>query len=49
MELLVLVLKPAKKAMHGDARFANAGDLARQGMLTPSSNGIVRMHCGVCP
>ncbi|WP_162314865.1 type IV secretory system conjugative DNA transfer family protein [Pseudoxanthomonas yeongjuensis] len=41
LALLVLVLKPAKKAMHGDARFANAGDLARQGMFKSSNNGIV--------
>lgn len=39
--LLVLILKPAGKSLHGDARFANAGDLARKGMFKPSSNGIV--------
>ena len=41
LALLVLVLKPAKKAMHGDARFANAGDLSRQGMFKSTNNGIV--------
>jgi type IV secretion system protein VirD4 len=39
--LLVLILKPAKKSMHGDARFANSGDLARHGMFKPSKDGIV--------
>lgn len=39
--LLVLILKPAKKSMHGDARFARASDLAKHGMLKPSPNGIV--------
>lgn len=39
--LLVLILKPGKKALHGDARFANAVDLARQGMFKASGNGIV--------
>src|SRR3546814_16067268 len=29
--LLVLILKPSKKSLHGNARFANAGDLARHG------------------
>ncbi|HEY0660846.1 MAG TPA: type IV secretory system conjugative DNA transfer family protein [Lysobacter sp.] len=39
--LLVLILKPAKKSMHGDARFANSGDLARHGMFKSSKDGIV--------
>lgn len=39
--LLVLILKPAKKSMHGDARFARGSDLAKHGMLKPSPNGIV--------
>ncbi len=39
--LLILMFKPVKKAMHGDARFANAGDLARQGMFKSPDNGIV--------
>lgn len=41
LALLVLIFKPAGKSLHGDARFANAGDLARNGMFKPSSNGIV--------
>ena len=39
--LLALILKPASKSMHGDARFARAGDLAKHGMLKPSPDGIV--------
>ena len=39
--LLVLLLKPAKKGMHGDARFATAGDLAKHGLLKPSKDGVV--------
>ena len=39
--LLVLILKPREKTLHGDARFATAGDLAKQGMLKPSPNGVV--------
>ena len=39
--LLVLVLKPRQKALHGDARFASGGDLADKGMFKPHENGIV--------
>ncbi len=39
--LLVLILRPTKKSMHGDARFASAGDLAKHGLFKPSKNGIV--------
>lgn len=39
--LLFLLFRPARQSMHGDARFANGGDLARQGMFKPSENGIV--------
>lgn len=39
--LLVLLLKPARRSLHGDARFADAGDLARKGMFKPSGDGIV--------
>lgn len=39
--LLFLLLKPARQSMHGDARFAHGGDLARQGMFKQSENGIV--------
>jgi type IV secretion system protein VirD4 len=41
LALLVLVLKPARKSMHGEARFARSGDLARQGMFKHPDNGIV--------
>ena len=39
--LLVLMLKPRDKALHGDARFANAGDLSKHGMLKPSATGVI--------
>ncbi|MEE7546051.1 type IV secretory system conjugative DNA transfer family protein [Xanthomonas sp. Kuri4-1] len=39
--VLYLVFKPRKQALHGDARFANGGDLARNGLFKPSANGIV--------
>jgi type IV secretion system protein VirD4 len=39
--MLVLVLKPRQKALHGDARFASGGDLADKGMFKPHNNGIV--------
>ncbi len=39
--LLVLMLKPRSKSLHGDARFANSGDLSQHGMFKPASNGIV--------
>ena len=39
--LLVVALKPARKSTHGDARFANAGDLARKGMFKSAGNGII--------
>lgn len=41
LALLFLLFKPARQSMHGDARFAHGGDLARQGMFKPSDNGIV--------
>jgi type IV secretion system protein VirD4 len=41
LTLLVLILKPAKKSLHGDARFAHAGDLAKKGMFKASDTGIV--------
>ena len=41
LALLVLIFKPARKSLHGDARFANAGDLANAGMFKHSDNGIV--------
>src|SRR3546814_18082142 len=39
--LLVLILKPTKKSLHGNARFANAGDLARHGMFKESATGLI--------
>ena len=41
LTLLFVLFKPARQSMHGDARFANGGDLARQGMFKESDNGIV--------
>ena len=41
LALLVLMLKPRDKALHGDARFANAGDLSKHGMLKPSPTGVI--------
>lgn len=41
LALLVLMLKPRQKTLHGDARFANSGDLSKHGMLKPSPNGII--------
>lgn len=41
LALTVLVLKPKDKSLHGQARFASRGDLARLGLLKSSSNGIV--------
>lgn len=38
---LVLMFKPRKQALHGDARFAGAADLARHGLFKQSGNGIV--------
>jgi type IV secretion system protein VirD4 len=39
--LLVLTLRPRERAVHGDARFAHAGDLARQGLFGNEGSGIV--------
>lgn len=38
---LVWLLKPAKKGIHGDARFATVGDLTKHGLLKTSKNGVV--------
>jgi len=38
---LFFVLKPKKKSLHGDARFADAADLARHGLFKKTDNGIV--------
>ncbi len=39
--LLALALRSSKASLHGDARFANAGDLARHKLFTPAPDGIV--------
>ncbi len=39
--LLYLIARNKKPSMHGDARFANGGDLRQAGMLKPSPNGIL--------
>ncbi len=41
LALGVLILKPREKSLHGEARFAGRGDLAKRGLLKPSANGIV--------
>ncbi|MEO6173330.1 MAG: type IV secretory system conjugative DNA transfer family protein, partial [Arenimonas sp.] len=41
LALLVLMLKPQNKSLHGDARFANGSDLAKHGLFKPSPTGIV--------
>nr|UZH43829.1 type IV secretion system protein VirD4 [Lysobacter antibioticus] len=39
--LTVLMLKPKKKSMHGDARFARSGDLSAKGMFKSTPTSIV--------
>jgi type IV secretion system protein VirD4 len=41
LALLVPLLRAPRKALHGDARFANGTDLARRGLLRPQPDGIV--------
>lgn len=41
LALLVLILKPQRKSLHGNARFAGAVELARSGMFKPSPDGII--------
>jgi type IV secretion system protein VirD4 len=38
---LYFIARPKKQAMHGDARFANSGDLNKHGMFKASGNGII--------
>jgi type IV secretion system protein VirD4 len=38
---IYFIAKPKKQSMHGDARFANSGDLGKVGMFKPSKNGII--------
>ncbi len=39
--MLIPIFRERHKALHGDARFANAGDLARKDMFKPDPRGIV--------
>jgi len=39
--LAAVIVKPRKKSIHGDARFANMHDLQQKGMFKQSGNGIV--------
>ncbi len=38
---LVILLRPSKKALHGDARFASNSDLAKHGLFKKSSRGVI--------
>ena len=38
---LYFIARPKKQAMHGDARFANSGDLNKHGMFKATDNGII--------
>jgi type IV secretion system protein VirD4 len=39
--MLYFLAKQKKPSIHGDARFAHAGDLSRHGLFKPSDNGIL--------
>ncbi len=39
--ILVLMFKPVKRSLHGDARFAGAADLSKHGLFKTSGDGIV--------
>jgi type IV secretion system protein VirD4 len=39
--LLVVLFRPRRRSMHGDARFATAGELARRGLFKNSPDGVV--------
>lgn len=39
--LIAVILRPAKKSTHGDARFAGVFDLQKKGLFKSSGNGIV--------
>ena len=41
LAVLVPLLRPAQRSLHGDARFAGRRDLARRGLLRRASDGIV--------
>jgi type IV secretion system protein VirD4 len=39
--LLVLILKPSRKPLHGNARFAGITDLARKGLFKAGPDGVI--------
>ena len=39
--VLYLVFRTPSKSLHGEARFASGGDLAKKGLFKPQANGIV--------
>jgi type IV secretion system protein VirD4 len=39
--VLVLIVRPAKRSLHGDARFARADELARKGMFDATDTSLV--------
>jgi type IV secretion system protein VirD4 len=39
--VLYFLARQKKQSMHGDARFARAGDLSKHGMFKPSSTGVL--------
>ena len=41
LALVAVAVKPGRKSIHGDARFANVIDLQQKGMFKTSGNGIV--------
>lgn len=41
LALLVPVFRSPRRSLHGDARFASAGDLARRGLFRASPDGII--------
>lgn len=41
LAMLYFMVRTKKPSIHGDARFARAGDLGRHGMFKPTDNGIL--------
>lgn len=41
LALLVLVARPSRRSLHGEARFAGTGDLARKGMFDATDTSLV--------
>ncbi len=39
--MLIMAIMPKRQSLHGEARFANGGDLAAKDMFKPHKNGIV--------